>query len=237
MVTLYQPQHAIHRPVVLERSVANFAGLRVLVRCNAHDRFLPTGDASRLCGKLARDFEAQGAQAEWVVPRGRGAVETVPFEGAGADLTVQVESRIDHAYDNRISACLSGCTCTLLPSVSEQTFSQRVVVIGRDRSVLAEEVFRERFVEYGGCGVWSANWLLDWIVRSKADAVSGDAAKLHFTRDFYGQIRQLAFNARVRAEILGLITAPLPGSDEPPPPEPGAQAPSPAPATARAVGY
>src|SRR5690606_24691125 len=49
--------------------------------------------------------------------------------------------------------------------------------------------------------------LLDWIVRSKEDALAGDAPKERFTRDFHGQIRQLTFNARVRAEVLGLLDA------------------------------
>lgn len=212
-VTLYQPQRGIHRPVVVERTPRTFDGVRVLVRCRAHKDFLPTGDATRLCGKLAQDFAAQGAEAEWVVPRGRNFVEEVPFGGEGADLTVEIESRIVHEDSIRLSGVLSGCTCTLLPTVSEHTFSQRVVVMGRDRSVLTEDLLRERFVEYGGCGVWSANLLLDWLVRNDEDKLTGDAPKERFTRDFYGQIRQLTYNARVRAEVLGLL-APTAGAGQ-----------------------
>ncbi len=213
-VTVYQPQRAIHRPVVIERAATNFAGLRVLVRCNAHKEFLPVSKASLLCGKLAQDLEQQGATTEWVVPYGASFVEPPAFEGAGADLTIEIESKIEHQYAYPLAVCLSCYTCTTLPTIEEQTFSQRVVVIGRDRSVLAEELFRERFVQYGGWGVWSLNYLLDWLVRDESQALSGDAGKKDFTRDFYGQIRQLAFNARVRGEILGLINTPKRAVDE-----------------------
>lgn len=203
-VTLYQPQRTVHGPVVIERSPKNFEGLRVLVRCHAHERHLPAGDARKLCGRIARDLEAQGAETEWVVPSRRG-VEEVPFGGEGADLTVVIESRIDHERDYALSACCSACTCTILPVVSEQSFSQRVAVYGRDRSVLTEDILRERFVEYFGCGVYSLNWLLDWLVRDEDSHLSGEAPRKRFAEDFYGQIRQLAFNARVRAEVLGLL--------------------------------
>lgn len=216
-VTFYQPQRAIHRPVVIEHSPTNFAGLRILVRCLSHDDYMPAGDAAKLCGKVAEDFEKQGAETEWVAPVGATYVEPVVFEGQRPDLTVEIGSKIDHAYGYPLSTVTSCLTCTIVPGVSEQTFSQRVVVYGRDRSVLSEEVFRERFVEYHGCGVWSLNYIIDWVFREDDQAISGDAGKKDFTRDFYGQLRQLTFNARVRSEVLGLTAAPArkPFIDEP----------------------
>lgn len=219
-VSLYHPQRAIHRPVVIERSSTNFAGMRILVRCVAHDDYLPAGDASKLCGGIARDFERQGASCEWEVSRGRHYTQPTVFDGQAPDLTIEIQSKIDHAYANPLVGCLSGCTMTMVPAVAEQTFSQHVVVLGRDRSVLTEEVFSERFVEYTGCAVWSFNWLLDWLFRSDENDISGDAGKRDFTRDFYGQIRQLAFNARMRSELLGLTERPSRAS---PPGEPGDQ--------------
>ena len=207
-VTLYQPQKAIHGPVVVTPSPVNFSGLKVKIRCNAHKEFMPSGDASRMCGNLVTDFQQQGAEVESVVPSGRNFIEPPVFEGARPDLTIEIESKIDYEYDYALTYPVSWMTLTIVPMISEQTFSQRVVVYGRDGSVLTEEVFRERFVEYTGLGVWSLNWLLDWFVRADEDHLSGEAPHEDFSRDFYGQVRQLAFNARIRSENLGLTSPP-----------------------------
>ena len=207
-VTVYQPQKAIHRPVVVMPAETNFTALKILVRCHADDDDLHPDDASKLCNGLAEDFRRQGAESESVVPSGKSYVEPEVFDGARPDLVVEIESKIDHEYEYGAMAAASILTLTLVPSVNEQTFSQRVVVFGRDNSVLNEEVFRERFIEYNGIGVWSVNYLLDWFVRDDNNQMSGDAAAKDFTRDFYGQIRQMTFNAKVRSEVLGLLAPP-----------------------------
>lgn len=203
-VTIYQPQKAIHRPVVVDRAPDNFDGLRVLVRCVSHEEHLPAPSASRLCGWVAEEFNKQGAETEIVVPVGNAYVEPDVFEGDRPDLTVVIESRTEHEYINPWTVFISVITFTAAPAISEKTFSQRVLVLGRDGSVLIEEVYRERFVDYVGLGVWSTNYLLDWFVRDDANAVSGDVAEKEFTKDFHGQLRQLTFNAKVRSEVLGL---------------------------------
>lgn len=207
-VTIYQPQHAIHRPVVVDRAADNFAGMKILVRCVSHDEHMPPASASKMCGKVAEEFNQQGAETEIVVPVGATFVEPRVFEGALPDLSVEIVSRIEHSYLNPFTLGIAIATLTLAPAIEEYTFSQRVRVLGRDGSVLTEEVFRERFVDYTGIGVWTTNYLLDWFVREKSEALSGDAPKKDFTRDFYGQIRQLAFNARIRSEVLGLTRGP-----------------------------
>ncbi|MCP4500562.1 MAG: hypothetical protein GY822_11435 [Deltaproteobacteria bacterium] len=208
-VTIYQPQKAIHRPVVIQQTPDNFHGVRILVRCNAHKDFLPPEDASKLCNGIATDFRRQGAESETVVPTGKNFIQGEVFDGKIPDFTVEIDSKIDHEYDYPLTLMASVLTLTMVPTVAEQTFSQRVAVFGKDGSVLTEEVFRERFIEYGGIGVWSINYLMDWLIRSDDNALSGDAAKEDFTRDFYGQIRQMTFNARIRSEVLGLTHPPL----------------------------
>ncbi len=203
-VTIYQPQKAIHRPVVVDRSPSNFAGMKILVRCMSHETDMPAPSASRLCGWVAEEFNRQGAETEIVVPVGAAYVEPEVFEGQRPDLTVVIESRTEHDYTNPWTVFISVITFTAAPTISEMTFSQRVFVLGRDGSVLVEEVYRERFVRYTGLGVWSTNYLLDWFVRPKDEAVSGDVANKDFTKDLHGQIRQLTFNAKVRSEVLGL---------------------------------
>ena len=102
---------------------------------------------------------------------------------------------------------ISGLTLTLVPSVEEQTFVQRIRVFGKDRSVLASDVYRARFVTYVGCALWGINYVLDYFVREERDKITGDGARQEFSRDFYRQVRQLTFNAKIRSEVLG-ITSP-----------------------------
>lgn len=215
-VTLYQPLKGLQRPVVLASSPRNFEGLRVLVRCNVHEDYMPRGDATKLCRFLATSLDEQGAETEWVVPQGKNFVEPVVFEGERADLTLEIESRIEHEYDYPISQVFYILSWTMIPSYREQTFTQRVTVYGRDKSVLAEDFFRERFVQYDGCGVWSLNWIIDWVARDEHNKVSGDVGKKDFARDFYGQTRQLLFNASVRSDLLGLHTRRVAAPAEPP---------------------
>jgi hypothetical protein len=235
-VTLYQPQKGIHRPIALERSPMTFAGLKVLVRCNASED-MSSDRASWMCGKIADDLERQGATVEWTTPSGARYVEQVTFDGARPDLTVEIESRRDHEYLNTMSCAASAVTCSLAPAVYEVTFSQRIVVFGKDRSVLAEETFRERFVNYWGCGVWSTNHVIDWLFRDDYDDIAGDDSDKRFSEAFYGQIRQMLLNARVRSEVLGLTTPlelrgvkpeSLPGLDGAAPAAPGADGKKPA---------
>lgn len=202
-VTFYQPMRAIHRPVAVEASPRNFEGLRILVRCLSTDDF-STSDAGTLCSKIGEDLEKQGALVETYTPSRTDTLEPDVFEGQRPDLTVEILSRNDHAYYYPLTWGACCVTCSLVPIMFERTDSQRIVVYGRDRSVLAEETYRERFVNYVGCSVWSVNWIADWIFRDDHQQVMDDAGKKQFTRDFYGQVRQLTMNARVRSEVLGL---------------------------------
>ena len=129
------------------------------------------------------------------------------FEGSEPDLTLEIESNIEHENENKILSTISGFTLTLIPSVEEKTYVQRVRVFGKDRSVLASDVFRARFVTYVGCSLWSVNYLLDLFVREKRNKITGDVAKREFSRDFYRQVRQLTFNAKIRSEILGITSS------------------------------
>ncbi len=207
-VRLYQPHRGLHRPVVVPKGDATFAGMRILVRCYAHEDHHPPDEAAEACSKIANEFTQAGAETEWVVPSGLGYVEPKVFDGQPPDLTIALENKIEHDYSNPFTMVACVFSASLIPTVDEVTVAQRVMILGRDGSVLQEDVLRARFVTYFGFGVWSLNYLLDWFVRTKADALSGDAPKANFSRDFYGQIRQMAYNAKVRSEILGLTNAP-----------------------------
>lgn len=227
-VTVYEPLRGLQRPVIVDAAADNFAGSRVYIRCFTNAD-MPPGDADKVCRNLATVLRQQGAETETTVPRDAGGAGG-SFDGNGPDLIVDVDSKIEHEYDYPALAAISGLTLTLIPAIDEQTYTQRVVVRGRDGSVLVSDSFRARFVNYTGIAIWSINWLLDWLVRDDAQDMSGDAPKKDFSRDFYQQTAQLTFNARVRSDVLGLtLRAPSTASEAPLDPVPTA---APTPTTA-----
>jgi hypothetical protein len=205
-VTVYEPQRGLHRPVVVDAAAQNFAGTSVALRCLTNED-LPPGDADRVCRRLCLALQMQGAECQSTVPRDADG-GSLAFDGAGADLTIEIESRLEHEDDYPALAIISSLTFTLVPAIDEQTFSQEIVVRGRDRSVLITDGFRARFVNYTGVAVWTINWLLDVFIRPDNQDMLGDEPKKDFSRDFYAQVSQLAFNARVRSDLLGLTRGP-----------------------------
>jgi hypothetical protein len=234
-VTLYQPMGSLQRPTLLNPADATFAGSRILLRCMPSDD-LPPGDAEKVCRNLSQSLRAQGADTETIVPRalddGQGRLA---FDGVGADFTIEVASKTEHAYDYPAMAIAAGLTLTAVPAIEEETYAQTITVRGKNQVILASDTFRARFVTYTGCLVWSINALVDWLFRDDDNDLTGDVANVTFSKDFYRQVSQLAWNARVRSDVLGL-TAPsvraLPSSPSPPLAAPAAPpATSPPPAT------
>jgi hypothetical protein len=212
-VTLYEPMSALQRPVLVHPAADNFSGTRILLRCLSNDD-LPTGDADKVCRNLATTLQRQGAVCESIVPRGQDDARSASlFEGAGPDLIIELDAKTEHHADYPLLGLVSVISLTMVPSVEEHTYKQEIVVRGRDRSVLVSDVFRARFVEYTGLLVWSLNGIADLFLRDDDNDLGGDAAKKDFSRDFYQQSAQLAFNARVRSELLGLTTPRSPSKD------------------------
>jgi hypothetical protein len=216
---------ALQRPTLVAAGGSSLTDTRVFVRCHPDDKYLPPGDAERVCRQLSTALRRQGAETETSVPRGRD--ESGPaqaFDGQGADLTVDVRSRTEHAYDYPILAYPAVLTCTTIPLIEEETYAQDIEVRGRSMTVLASQTLRARFVTYTGWAVWSFNQLADFFFRDDQNDISGDIGKKEFSADFYRQISQLTFNARVRSDLLGLTTSTraLPAV----PPTPAARAPA-----------
>jgi hypothetical protein len=201
-VTVYQPLSALQRPVVVDPGYPNFEGTRMLVRCVPND-VLPPGDAEDLCRRVSTLFRNQGATVESEVPReGRGSTRAEEENGK-PELIVDLKSRRLHENDRIWLALISGLTLTLVPAISEHSFSQEVTVRDSSGSVLATDTFESRFVKYTGILVWGANWIADLAVRDDQDDMAGEQhAKNDYSRDLYGQLSQLAFNAKVRAKVL-----------------------------------
>ena len=207
-VTLYEPMGALQRPTLVSAGGSSLADTRVYVRCHPDDKYLPPGDAERVCRQLSTALRRQGADTETTVPRGRDdSGPAQAFDGQGADLTVDIRSRTEHAYDYPLLAWPAVLTCTTIPVIEEETYAQDIEVRGRSMTVLASQTLRARFVTYTGWAVWSFNQLADFFFRDDQNDLSGDIGKKEFSSDFYRQISQLTFNARVRSDLLGLTTS------------------------------
>ncbi len=227
--TVYQPLSSLQRPVVVDTQLANFEGLKLLVRCHPSEN-LTASDAVKLCRSVSSNFRNQGAQVEVEIPRpNRGA--NPREEGENPDLVMDLRSRMVNQHDGGALVILTYLTLTLVPMVQEYTLAQDVTIRDREGTLLVQETMQGRFVEYFGFGVWAVNALADYTVRKKEDRITGDAPKKDFSRDFYGQLSQLALNAHVRQRVLREFDAPNgPNGPGQRPLVPGTPAPAPIPA-------
>ncbi|MBN1205373.1 MAG: hypothetical protein JXB05_10660 [Myxococcaceae bacterium] len=199
-VTVYQPLVSLQRPVVVDPRIANFEGQRMLVRCIPGD-YLQPDDAEQLCRNVRALFTNQGAQVEVEVPRA-GTSARDEQGGAKADLIIDLKARLVHEENSALLWTLSGLTFTLIPAITEFTFAQEVTIRDASGFQLASDTLQGRFVRYCGVGLWAVNSALDLLVRSEAEELTGDAPNKDFSRDFHGQLSQLAFNARMRSWVL-----------------------------------
>jgi hypothetical protein len=199
-VTVYQPLVSLQRPVVVDPQIANFEGQRILVRCIPGD-YLQPDDAAQLCRNVRSLFTRQGAQVEVEVPRA-GVSARDEQEAAKADLIIELKARLVHEEDSALLRTLSVLTFTLVPAITDSTFAQEVIIRDSSGFQLAADTFQGRFVRYTGVGLWAVNSALDLLVRSDAEELTGDAPKKDFSRDFHGQLSQLAFNARMRSLVM-----------------------------------
>lgn len=200
VTTIYQPLTSLQRPIAVDTGIANFEGLRLLVRCVPGD-YVDRAGATLLCRNVATMFRNQGAHVDVEVPRkGREAAARDPE--AKPDLVVDLKSRLLHQETNPPLLVLSVITFTLVPTINEYSFAQDVTIRDARGALLASDSLQGRFIRYGGFGVWAVNWVLDLAVRPEEEELAGDAAKRDFSRDYYGQLTQLAFNARMRQVVL-----------------------------------
>jgi hypothetical protein len=206
-VTLYQPMGTLQRPTAVNVDDPNFEDTRILVRCVPREGFA-AADAEKACRQIARSLQQQGAETETVVPRNLD--EGLPadaFDGRGAELTVELTARNEHADDWPLVSVASCLSCTMIPSVVEGTYVQDVTIRARNQTVLAEETFRARLITYTGLLVWSVNGLLDLAFRDDENDLTSEGANKAYSRDVYRHIAQLAFNARARSDLLGLTVS------------------------------
>ena len=212
-VTVYQPLVSLQRPAVINPEHNNFDGLRLMLRCLPTE-YTDSGDSEILCQNLRTLFENQGAQVEVEVPE--SDLPRREETAAPPDLVIELTSRQLHSENSALQWALCYASATLIPAVTEATFSQDVILRDSDGFLLGQDALQARFVRYFGLGYWAINGLMDLIIRPKEEQLTGGAAKKDFSRDFYAQLSQLTLHARMRQLVLRNFEPP-PTSARPPP--------------------
>ena len=198
-VTVYQPMSSLQKPTAVQRSESTFKGQRMLIRCYSGD-YLNRADAQRLCTKVASLFANQGAEVEALVPYAEGGLSEVA--GKPADLIVELRSTLQHMENPGFMWVACALTCSLIPGYTEYSFTQDISIRDSEGFELASDSLRAKFTMYTGAAIWTVNRILDLLVRETEDEITGGAAERDFSKDFYRQLNQLAYNAKVRAEVL-----------------------------------
>lgn len=199
-VTLYHPEQGLHEPTVVDLHAKNLTHTKIRVTCVANDH-VTVSEARKVCRNVAKMLRHQGAETEISVPRKRQGAER--NRDASVDLDVEIRSQIHRAYFDNLAATLFCCTCALTPTKMEQSYIHSVRVRGRNGVTLSENRMQSRFVQYTGCGVAGLTSLLDFFFREDHEKLGGDAANRDFSADFYRQIAQQTFNAKMRSDVLG----------------------------------
>ena len=199
-VTVYQPLSNLHRPVVVDTQVANFEGMNLTFHCIPKD-FLNASGAKLLCRKVSTLFTNQGAKVHTITTVGADVLmddEPAP----PADLTIEIRARRLHDQKNPVLYVLHAVSFSLIPAIQEYTFVQEVEIRDDSNFLLVSDSMTGRFVRYMGAGAWVGNKVLDWTIREEEDKLTGDRAKEDFSKDFYGQLSQMVFNAKMRRQVL-----------------------------------
>lgn len=211
-VKVYQPVSGLQRPVVVDTQVANFQDVRLAVYCPPGDLVNPE-EARALCQKVATLFENQGAQVTTFTTDRRLGDDVLDDDPAVAeadeaaqaaliDLAIELRGRQVHQKTDELSWVLFAGTFTLVPGVSEFTFAQDVVIRDASGFLLVSDSLQGRIIRYSGAGTWITNKILDRGWRDEEDRRIGDKPHTELSEDFYGQLSQLLFNAKMQWQVL-----------------------------------
>jgi hypothetical protein len=200
-VTVYQPMVGLQRPVAVNPELANFQGLTLLVRCHES----PEAQADLLCKKLRTVFNNQGATVGVEVVRPK----TVPLDRpARPDLIIDIKSRKLAEENSFLLWLMFVASLTLSPAVTDATWAQDITIRDNEGFLLSQETWQSRFVRYTGLGAVLVTAIGDWLIRPKSEQLGGNVAAEEFSKDFYAQLSQLAFNARMRQTLTRSFDAP-----------------------------
>lgn len=179
-VDIYQPMSGLHRPIAVDIGYANFADLDISLRCRSGGA-LDSTQAGLICRRVARLFENQGARvavrtgaaAEAPEAReGEAPGEEAPAGPPRAALDIEISAREVHRDSTHY---------LFFEYISDYTVAQDIVIRDETGFLLVRDSLTGRFVTRLG--------------------FFSDAEE-QFSDDFYGQLSQLALNARVRRKVL-----------------------------------
>ena len=210
-VQLYHPMSGMHRPVVVNTQAPNFQDLHLTVYCVPGGML--TGAESRvLCDNVSRLFENQGAQVNTVTSVRQlqgdafgGRISDSEGEDAApptTDLILELRSRLVHKSNDPILWALCISTFTLVPAVTESTFAQDVTIRDGNGFLLHTDSLQGRLVRRFGVTAWAGTKLVDRFWRDDSEKLGGDAANRDLSKDLYGQLSQLVFNAKMQWQVL-----------------------------------
>ncbi len=216
----YQPMSGLQSPALVDPTVRNFEGLRMVAHCPPSDGLTPT-QTRTLCRRAAALFENQGATVETVQTEGipddlftnigGPPVPTEPEESAPPPtegpppperLVLELRSREVPREPSGLSWALSALTFTLVPAVEEFPLRIDVRVRDTDGFVLLQERLTGRIVMRFGLGTWLVNGVLDRISRSNEERLTMESAEEALSRDLYARLSQAVFDGRMRARVL-----------------------------------
>lgn len=208
-IHVYQPLEGLHTPVVVDPTAPNFDDLQLTVFC-ADDGWLNYAERSGLCRKLGVLFENQGARVQTFLSAAEASTDALdggPLDDderpePDADLVLELRSRKIYQNNPTLSWLLFSLTSTILPGVEERHFAIDATVRDGNGFLLATETFEGRVVSKYGVGTWVVNKLADATWRDRSQRLSGDTASQELSRDLYGQLSQLMFNAKMQWRVL-----------------------------------
>ena len=186
----------------------NFTDTEILVHCVPGD-YLGKGASRELCQKVAVLFENQGAKVQALASTGVNPDDLEDVSQNEGDptprdtkLVVELRARRIHESYHPWSWLACFASFTIVPGMNEFTFAQDVVIKDSDGVLLARDSMKGRIVKRFGGAHWAINMLTNLATRKKKDRHSGHALGRDLSHDLYGQLSQLAYNARVQSQVL-----------------------------------
>ncbi len=214
-VKIYHPVSGLNQPTVLDLTAGNFQDLALTVHCPPGE-LVNADEARALCRKVGLLFENQGAKVT-TYTSDRSLIQSpssldwddTPAEGATAaeppptDLILELRAHRVHIKNHHLTWLMCVATFSLVPAVAEYTFHQDVIVRDGSGYLLATDVLEGRIVRYGGGGYWLGTKLTDLLWRDKGERIL-DVSNPHqeLSADFYAQLTQVVFNAKMRRRVL-----------------------------------
>jgi hypothetical protein len=215
-VTIYHPLSGLHAPIVIDTDVENFHDTRLIIQCIPNG-FDAKSRARRLCAKVGRLFRNQGAEVITLdsknpIPQDsppakaplqqEGNIANSLHKSAKHSLTIELRDRVLHRDKKPLLWLLSFLTLTLVPATSEYSFAQDVIIRDSSGFLLASQSLKGRLIRYFGVTAWLGHKLLDVFVREEDEQMGGDRAEIDFSNDYYNQLSQMTFNAKMRQKVL-----------------------------------